>query len=332
MKLSLAVAAAAACFLASANCAAAQTTYGSMEGAALGQNASLKGAIPFPRASVWNTDISKAPVDPRSNTLIASISLDTTVHPDFGSGLWQGRIIGTPYFVVSGARAKVPIHFTAYGSESDKGPYPIPPNAQITGYRPDGGTIEGDRHLIVLDRDNNRLYELYRAFKRPDGGWNADSGAVFRLDQINYRPTAKPGWTAADAAGMPMFPGLVRYDEASTGVIRHALRFTASRIRKAYVYPANHYAATEENPDLPPMGMRVRLKASYKIPAGFSREAKAIIVALKTYGMFVADAGMNWSISGAPDPRWDSNRLYNEIHQLAGRDFEVVKMGPIVTP
>lgn len=332
MRLLMASGVAAVLFLTPAISIAEAAQYGSMRGASAGQGASLNGAIPFPRNNTWNTDISREPVDPNSRALIASIGLDVNLHPDFGSGLWQGRIIGFPYFVVARGRPKVPIHFTAYGNESDKGPYPIPPNAQIEGYRPDGGSFEGDRHLIVVDRDANRLYELYRAFRRPDGGWNAESGAIFHLDSNNVRPTAKPGWTSADAAGMPMFPGLIRFDEARTGQIRHALRFTVARLRRAYVPPANHLVAAEDNPNLPPLGMRVRLKSSYRIPAGFSRETKAILNALKTYGMFVADLGLNWYLSGAPDPRWDNARLITELRQVTGQNFEVVKMRGLVTP
>ncbi|PZQ18214.1 MAG: hypothetical protein DI565_04980 [Ancylobacter novellus] len=186
--------------------------------------------------------------------------------------------------------------------------------------------------MIVVDRDNDRLYELYRAFKRDDGGWNADSGAVFHLDSNDVRPTAKPGWTSADAAGLPIFPGLVRYDEVAAGKIRHALRFTVSRSRRAYVPPATHWASSDQNPNLAPMGMRVRLKAGYEIPASFSRQTKAILKALKTYGMFVADNGSDWYLSGAPDDRWKNDRLVSELRQVAGRNFEVVRMDGIVTP
>jgi hypothetical protein len=310
--------------------AAAEPTYGVMAGAALGQGASLNGAVPFPRTNPWNVDISKQPVDPRSGALIASIGLDTGLHPDFGSGTYDGSILGIPYFVVTGARAKVRIRFTAYGDQSDKGPYPIPPNARIEGYKPSGRPFDGDRHVLVVDRDNDRLYELYRAFKRPDGSWNADSGAVFHLDSNAVRPTAEPGWTSADAAGLPIFPGLVRYDEAAAGVIAHALRFTVDRTRRAYVPPATHFASSDASPNLPPMGMRVRLKASYRIPPAFSRPTKAILRALKTYGMFVADNGSDWFISGAPDPRWNNDRLTSELRQVKGRNFEVVRMRGLV--
>lgn len=312
--------------------ASAEPQYGSMKGASLGQGASLNGAQPFPATNDWNRDVSRDPVDPNSDALIASISLTDGLHPDFGRGTYQGAIIGIPYYVVSGKRPKVRIRFRAYRDESDKGPYPIPPNAQVEGYRPNGGGFGGDRHVLVIDRDNDRLYELYRAFKRRDGGWDADSGAVFHLDKNNVRPTAGPGWTSADAAGLPIFPGLARYDEASTGVIAHALRFTVERSRRAYVPPATHWASSSDDPDLPPMGMRVRLKAAYRIPAGFSRETKAILKALKSYGMFVADNGSDWFLSGAPDGRWKNDRLVSELRQVTGSNFEVVRMEGVVTP
>lgn len=307
-------------------------TYGSLGAASLGQGASLNGAIPFPADNPWNRDVSKAPVDPNSDRIIASIGLDRGLHPDFGSGTYDGAILGIPYFVVGKGRAKVRIRYRAYGDESDKGPFPIPPKALIEGYKPNGKPFDGDRHLIVVDRDADRLYELYRAFRRADGSWDADSGAVFQLNSNNVRPTAKPGWTSADAAGLPIFPGLARYDEVAAGAILHALRFTVSRSRRAYVPPATHWASSNEDPNLPPMGMRVRLKAGYQIPAGFGRQTKTILRALKTYGMFVADNGSDWFLSGAPDARWNNDRLVGELRQVTGRNFEVVRMDGIVTP
>ncbi|HEX8232962.1 MAG TPA: hypothetical protein VF559_06435 [Caulobacteraceae bacterium] len=307
-------------------------SYGTVAGADLGAGASLNGAVPFPGSNAWNTDISAEPVDPNSGKLIASIPMDNGLHPDFGSGLYANSIIGIPYVVVSGDQPKVRIRFTAYGDESDKGPYPAPPDAPIEGYKPNGSNFSGDRHVLVIDRDNDRLYELYRAFPQDDGSWKAASGALFHLDSNNVRPTAEPGWTSADAAGLPIFPGLVRYDEARTGWIGHALRFTVPQSRRAYVAPATHWASENDSRNLPPMGMRVRLKAGYKIPDGFSRETKAILRALKTYGMFVADNGSGWYISGAPDPRWDNDRLVGELSQVGRANFEVVKMRGVVTP
>jgi len=288
-----------------------------MATADLGIGARLNGAIPFPADNPWNTDISGAPVDANSANLIASIGLATGLHPDFGPAF------GIPYEVVSGSQAPVTINFTAYGDESEPGPYPIPPDAPV-----EGG---GDQHVLVIDRDHNRLYELFGAVAQSDGSWNAACGAVFHLDADNVRPTAQPGWTSADAAGLPIFPGLVRYEEASAGLIAHAVRFTVQSSRRAYVPPANHWASSSTSVNLPPMGMRVRLKASFAIPANFSTQSKAILQALKTYGMIVADNGSNWYITGAPDARWDSSTLNRELGSVKGSDFEVLRMDGLVT-
>jgi hypothetical protein len=328
---------AASLILADTATANAATTphYGSMATATPGLDASLNGSIPFPAAEAWNVDISKKPADPRSAAIIKSIGLDVGLHPDFGSGTYAGSIIGIPYFVVPAAQKFVAIHYNrqGYPDESDKGPYPVPPNARIEGYKPSGASFDGDRHVLVIDKGNNRLYELYNASKRADDSWDCDSSAIFHLDSLKVRPTQKPGWTSADAAGLPIFPGLVRYDEAVTaGIIRHAIRMTVAQTREAYVPPANHYASDDTSPNLPPMGARIRLKASYKIPASFSPETKAILTALKTYGLFVADNGSNWYLSGAPDPRWNNDHLVGELSQVKGSNFEVVKMVGIVTP
>ena len=304
--------------------------YGSMASADLGVGANLNGGIPFPADNAWNTDISGAPVDPNSDNLIATIGLTKGLHPDFGSGLYAGAPIGIPYVVVAGTQAKVAINFTAYGSESDPGPYPVPANAPIEGQQADGSAFGGDRHVIVIDRDNNRLYELFNAFPQPNGSWNADSGAVFHLDSNTVRPTAQPGWTSADAAGLPIFPGLARYEEAASGAIAHALRFTVNLSRRAYVPPATHSASSSTDPNRPPLGMRVRLKTSYVIPANFSPEVKAILQALKTYGMIVADNGSDWFMSGAPDSRWNNDALVSELGSVKGSNFEVVRMDGLV--
>lgn len=266
----------------------------------------------FPANNLWNTDISSYPVDPRSDRYLASIGLDTGLHPDFGT-VWEGRPIGIPYVVVSGNQPKVPISFY-YGDESDPGPYPIPPDAPIEG----GPNSDGDRHILVLDADHKLLYEVYDAHPA-GGGWEAGSGAVFDLTTNALRPE---GWTSADAAGLPILPGLVHYDEVQRGEIRHALRFTVSQTQRAYRYPATHYASDSTDPDLPPMGLRVRLKAGIDT-SGFPPEVRVILQALKTYGMFVADNGADWYISGAPDPRWDDDALH-AIGGITGRDFEVV--------
>jgi hypothetical protein len=287
----------------------------------LGAGASLNGKRLFPADNAWNRDVSGEPVDPNSANLIASMGLGTSLHPDFGT-VWNGAPNGIPYVVVSGAQTKVPITFNAYGDESDPGPYPVPSDAPVEG----GPSGTGDRHVLVIDRDNWKLYELYRAF--PSGaGWNAESGAVYDLNSNALRPA---GWTSADAAGLPIFPGLVRYDEVfGRREITHALRFTASRTRRAYVLPARHFASSNTDPNLPPMGMRVRLKASFDI-SGYSPSMQVILRALKRYGMILADNGSNWYVSGAPDPRWNDSEL-NTLKGLKGSDFEVVKMGTLVT-
>lgn len=289
----------------------------------LGQGASLGGRLPFPPDNAWNQRIDQAQVDPLSDVLIARIGSEKPVHPDFGSGSWNGADIGIPYVVVSGTQPRLPVKFTAYGNESDPGPYPIPPNAPIEG---DPNT-DGDRHVIVIDRDNWKLYELFRAFPIAGGQlWRADSGAVFDLATNTHRPI---GWTSADAAGLPIFPGLVRYDEAAElKEIRHALRFTVSRTRRAYVPPASHWASRSNDLTLPPMGMRVRLKQAFDI-SDYPEEVRVILTALKQYGMILADNGSDWYISGAPDPRWNDDNL-RKLKQLRGSDFEVVLMTGLV--
>lgn len=295
---------------------------GKEEKVKLGVGASLGGKRPFPADNPWNTDISGAPVDSNSDTLIAAIGLDKELHPDFGT-VWQGAPNGIPYIVVAGTQAKVPVAFE-YADESDAGPYPIPPDAPIEG-GPDG---KGDRHILIVDRDNWKLYELYAAFPVEGGKrWKAGSGAIFDLKANTLRPT---GWTSADAAGLPIFPGLARYDEAVEGkAIKHALRFTCSRTRKAYVPPARHFASRDTDAHLPPMGMRVRLKANVDI-SGFPSTAQVILKALKEYGMILADNGSDWFVSGAPDSRWNEEELAT-LKRIKGRDFEVVKMGDPVT-
>ncbi len=304
-------------------------SYGDLRAAALGAGAALNGAIAFPADNAWNRDVSADPVDPNSDAIIASIGGATGLHPDFGAGLYNGAPLGIPYVVVAGTQAPVTITWTAYGDESDPGPYPVPPTAPVEG----GSSSNGDRHVLVIDRDNNRLYELYRAFLQADGrSWNADCGALFHLDSNTVRPGGQAGWTSADAAGLPIFPGLARYEEAALGPggIRHALRFTVSRSRNAYVPPATHAASNSTSASLPPMGMRVRLKASYAIPAGFSIETRALLTAMKTYGMIVADNGSNWYVSGAPDDRWNNDALVSELAQVHGSNFEVVRMDGLV--
>lgn len=289
----------------------------------LGPGASLHGKQLFPPDNPWNQDISQMPVDSNSANLIASIGLTTGLHADFGT-VYNGAPNGIPYVVVSSSQAPVPINFVAYGDESDPGPYPIPANAPIEG----GSGSTGDRHVLVIDRDAWKLYEMGRAFPINNGAsWNADCGALFDLNSNALRPA---GWTSADAAGLPIFPGLVRYDEViEQGFIGHALRFTVQNTRHAYVSPARHYASSSTNPNLPPMGMRVRLKGSVDI-SSFSPAMQVILRAMKQYGMMVADNGSNWYVSGAPDPRWSDSDLHN-LGLIKGSDFEVVQMGTIVT-
>lgn len=289
----------------------------------LGPGASLHGKRVFPANNPWNQDISTMPVDPNSANLIASIGLNTGLHADFGT-VFNGAPNGIPYVVVAGSQPLVPINYTAYGDESDPGPYPVPPNAPIEG----GTASSGDRHVIVIDRDNWKLYELGYGFPVNNGAsWNANCGAIFDLNSNAQRPA---GWTSADAAGLPIFPGLVRYDEVvEQGMIAHALRFTVRDSRRAYLYPASHFASTLTSANLPPMGMRVRLKASFNI-SGFSPAMQVILRAMKQYGMIVADNGSNWYISGAPDPRWSESDLHT-LGAIKGSNFEVVQMGPIVT-
>lgn len=286
----------------------------------LGPGASLGGKRLFPDDNPWNTDISKGPVDPNSAKLIASIGLNKPLHPDFGT-IYQGAPSGIPYVVVKGDQEKVPVKFE-YPDESDPGPYPIPPDAQIEG----GPKSKGDRHILVLDRDNWKLYELFAAY--PDGkGWKAGSGAIFDLKSNKLRPA---NWTSADAAGLPILPGLVRYDEVvEQKELKHALRFTVTKTRRAYVAPATHFASRHTDPNLPPMGMRVRLRADFDM-TGFPAEVKVILKGLQTYGMFVSDNGGDWFITGAPDPRWNDDNL-RALKKVKGKEFEVVKMGPLVT-
>jgi hypothetical protein len=290
----------------------------------LGPGASLHGKQVFPSDNPWNQDISTSPVDSNSANLIASIGLNTGLHPDFGT-VYDGAPNGISYVVVSGSQLRVPIDFTAYGDESDPGPYPVPANAPIEG----GPGSDGDRHVLVIDRDDWKLYELGYAFPINNGAsWNANCGAIFDLNSNALRPA---GWTSADAAGLPIFPGLVRYDEVfEQGVIAHALRFTVHDSRRAYVSPARHWASTLTSANLPPMGMRVRLKASFDI-SGFSPAMQVILRAMKKHGMIMADNGSNWYFSGAPDPRWNDDEL-SSLKSIKGSNFEVVQMGTIVVP
>ena len=282
----------------------------------------LAGRRMFPADNPWNKDISGEPVDPSSDALITTCGRTASLHPDFGT-TWLGDPIGIPYTLVHGSQARVPVSFD-YADESDPGPYPIPPDAPIEG----GSASSGDRHVLVVDVDNWKLYELYDAHPVSGGArWTAGSGAVFDLSSNSLRPA---GWTSADAAGLPILPGLVRYDEVvEQKEIRHALRFTCPTTRRAYVPPARHFASSRTDASQPPMGMRVRLKASVDI-SGYPANVQVILRAMKTYGMFLADNGSSFYVSGAHDMRWNDDEL-GAMKRLHGSDFEVVRMGPLTT-
>jgi hypothetical protein len=288
----------------------------------------------LPADNPWNTDISKLPVHARSADFIRSIggAAGKSLHPDFGT-VYNGAPNGIPFVVVGPDQPKVAVTFE-YADESDKGKppagskpaanvgwYPIPADAPIEG----GPANKGDRHILVLDYANKLLYETWSTY--PSGkGWKAGSGAIFDLTTNKLRPD---GWTSADAAGLPVFPGLVRYDEiVEQGKLTHAVRFTVQRTQRGYIHPATHQASRSKDPTLPPMGLRVRLRANYdtsKAPAC----AKVILQGLKTYGMILADNGGDWFISGAPDPRWNDDEV-NWLKHVKGSDFEAVDTGPIM--
>jgi hypothetical protein len=290
--------------------------------ASLGAGASLNGYRPFPADNPWNQDVSQSQIDPNSSAIISFIGASKGLKADFGSGLWDGAPIGIPYIVVDGSQTKLSINYTAYGDESDPGPMPVPVSAPIEG----GSGSDGDRHVLVFDRSVCMLYELYRAFPQSNGSWNADSGAVWDLKSNAMRPW---GWTSSDAAGLPVFSGLARYDEVVSGEITHALRFTVPVTRKAYVAPASHWASTNTGTSAPPMGMRVRLKADVDI-GNYPAQAQVVLRALKKYGMILADNGSSWFISGAPDEHWDNDQL-QALANIHGQDLEVVKMDTIYT-
>jgi hypothetical protein len=278
------------------------------------QSADLSGIQIFPADNYWHWDISKFPVHPNSANLVASAGSGTSLHPDFGSVL-DDVPFGIPYILVDKNQPKIPVNFTLYGDESDPGPYPIPLNAPIEGGNPNAG----DRHVLAVDKDAKLLYELYVA-QPQSASWNAGCGAKFDLASNALR---HDGWTSADAAGLPILPGLVRYDEIRRGVIDHAIRLTVSVTRKSYIWPARHQAGSTTSMNAPPMGQRYRLKASFDT-AGYSRAAKIVLVALKKYGMILADNGSNWYISGAPDDRMPDDEI-NGLKKVKGSDFEAVQ-------
>jgi hypothetical protein len=283
----------------------------------LGRNASLGGRAIFPVGDPWNQSVDDAPVDPNSAAILERIGLDDRLHPDFGAD-WNGGPFGIPYIVVADTLGRSPVTFE-YASESDPGPYPIPDDPPIE--------PGGDRHLLVVVREEWKAYELFNV-RRTGGAWRAGSGAIWDLANGTTRPA---GWTSADAAGLPILPGLVRWDEVhEQGEIRHALRFTVSRTRRAYLPPASHWASSSTDPLDPPMGMRVRLKAGFDM-AGFPPAARVILRALKRHGMIVADNGSDFFLSGTADARWDDAAI-NTLKQVRVRDFEVVRMDGLVTP
>jgi hypothetical protein len=269
----------------------------------------------FPRNNPWNRRVDKLPLVRNSDAIVRSIGGGGSVHADFGSGLYDGAPIGIPSTTVSKRQKKVHVSFD-YADESDKGPYPIPANAPIEG----GRSSDGDRHVIVVDRDACKLYELYAAYPQNGGeSRKAGSGAIWSLRSNKVRQVT---WTSADAAGLPILPGLARYEDMKKGGIDHALRFTASRTRKAFIYPARHYASSLTDPDLPAMGQRLRLKATFNVN-GFPTQARAVLTALKRYGMILADNGSSWFITGAPNRGWSNDDLHT-LGRVKGSDFEVV--------
>jgi hypothetical protein len=291
----------------------------------------IEGCPTLPFDNIWNAPVDGLPISTGSDAYIASIGAQTTLHPDFGQPYWDGDElipIGIPYNVVNSSQNKKTIHFDYY-DESDAGPYPVPSNPLIEGVLPSGNpNADGDRHILIIEKDNCILYELYYAWPRSDGSWDAGSGAIFDLRSNALRPD---GWTSADAAGLPILPGLVRYDEIQRGEITHALRFTArnSHIRNSYVWPARHQANTSPSTLLPPMGQRFRLKAGFDT-SPFSNQMQIILKAMKKYGLILADNGSDWYISGTADNRWDNDTLVTEFKRLKGSDFEAVDVSSLM--
>jgi hypothetical protein len=272
----------------------------------------------FLKSNPWNRRVDRLPVAGNSAEIIRSIGTDRGLHADFGSGQWEGAPIGIPITVVGRRTPRSRVSFE-YADESDRGPYPIPRGVPIEG----GYRSDGDRHALIVDRDACKLYELFALYPR-GRGWRAGSGAIWNLRSNRLRPA---GWTSADAAGLPILPGLARYDEVRRGVIDHALRFTVRRTRRAYVYPARHFASSSDDPSLPPMGLRVRLKASFEV-SGYPRQARVVLTALKRYGMLVSDNGSDWYITGSPNPGWRNDDL-RALGRVKGSDFEVVDTGTL---
>lgn len=278
---------------------------------------SIGGCPIFPEDNPWNERIDSAPLRANSAATISTIQSNggTRLHPDFG----ENFDYGIPYVIVGADQADVPIVYDAYGDESDPGPFPMPLDAPVEG----GSGASGDRHVIAVDADRCELFELYRAF-RQGSGWRADSGARFDLSSNDLRPL---GWTSADAAGLPILPGLVRYEEVASGSIQHAIRVTFSRTQNGYILPATHFASSRSDPNLPPMGLRLRLSSSFDVST-LTGQARVIAVAMQRYGLIVADNGSNWFFQGAPSPNWDDDDL-GQLKGISGDWFEVVDTGPV---
>ena len=279
----------------------------------------LAGCPVLPADNIWNAPVDTLPRHPSSDTFVSTIGATRGVHPDFGT-VYEGAPIGIPYVVVPGSQPKVPVSFD-YDDESDPGPYPIPANPPIEG----GNDSDGDRHILMLDSDNCKLYELYYAF-RNGSSWTAGSGAIYDLRSNALRPN---GWTSADAAGLPILPGLVRYDEVAAGEITHALRFTVPQTHKSFVRPARHFASNLTGAQYPPLGLRMRLKASFDVST-YAPAVQVILRALKKYGMILADNGSAWYISGVPDSRWNDDVLVSGLAKVKGSDFEAVDVSSLM--
>jgi len=280
----------------------------------------LRGCPDLPADNVWHADVSRLPVLPASPAYVAGIGAAARVKADFGAGTWDGGPIGIPVTYVGAGQPRVPVSFD-YADESDRGPYPVPRDALVEG----GPAASGDRHVLVVDTGACRLYELWDAHPKPDGSWHAGSGAVYDLRGDALRPA---GWTSADAAGLPVVPGLVRYEEVAAGRIDHAIRVTVPRSQNRYVWPARHAASRSTDPALPPMGLRLRLKSTVdtsRLPG----QARVIAQAMKTYGLIVADNGSAWYLSGTPDNRWNNDAL-RALNSLTGNDFEAVDAGRLM--
>lgn len=287
----------------------------------------LGGCPMFPADNIWNTAVDTLPLAARSSDYINSIGANTHLHPDFGKPYLDGGElvpIGIPYTVVTDTQPKVAITFS-YQGESDPGPYPIPFAPPIEGVAPWDQNYDGDRHILIVDRDNCILYETFYSWPNRNGSWTAGSGAIFDLRSNGLRPD---GWTSADAAGLPILPGLVRYDEVLAGEIHHAIRFTAVNTLGDYVWPARHEASSLTDPIYPPLGQRFRLKANFDI-SGFTPQMQVILQAMKKYGIILADNGSNWYISGTADDRWDNDMLVDGFNQLKGSDFEAVDVSSL---